>query len=146
MKNDKLIKIIFYLKDNWHEYLTESLWGKLLSEDTYTIDNIPFFTLDVSCGDVVKIITKDNQHFFHSLLKRSEHSTYRIVIKNNISDNIVSDLLNNLKLLGCDYEKGVNNMYAIDVGKNVEVKKLYSLLEDGEKKDYWDFEEGCFQH
>lgn len=146
MKNDKLIKIIFNLKDNWHGYLTESLWGKFFSENTYTIDNIPFFTNDVSCGDVVKVIDDGKQYIFDSVIKRNGHSTYRVVIKKNAPDSNVLDLLNNLKSLGCHYEKGLNGMYTIDIEKDVDVKKVYEILESGEKINYWDFEEGNFQH
>ncbi|MEL7521275.1 MAG: hypothetical protein AAGJ80_06605, partial [Cyanobacteria bacterium J06553_1] len=54
---------------------------------------------------------------------------------------------------GCSYESGTEKMsdgkkilYAIDVPTETDVYEVYDILEEGEEKDVWVFEEGHVGH
>ena len=51
-----------------------------------------------------------------------------------------------LEKIGCSYEKGYNRFYSMDVPIGTDIYKAYSLLEDGEKNEIWEFEEGNVGH
>lgn len=53
MKKDKHIKVLFHLEqdeDGYPPFSIEGLWCKKASNDTYIVDNVPFYTYGISLG------------------------------------------------------------------------------------------------
>lgn len=146
MTNEHFSKIICNLKDNWHGYQTETLWGKHVGDGMYIIDNIPFFSTEVSLGDTVQVIEKQGVLFLDAVVDRGGHSTYRVVLQKEAREYEALSLLDQMEKFGGDYEKGLDGLFAVDVNSLGNVSAIYDLLEKGEKALVWDFEEGCYQH
>ena len=51
-----------------------------------------------------------------------------------------------LQALGCSYEQANATRYAVDVPPHVDIHAAYRLLEEGESKGIWSFEEGHCGH
>ncbi len=140
-------KILFPLKEDWHGHGVESLWAEeIVDTKTYRIDNIPFFTNEVSYMDTVKGEEKDGGVYFAAVITRGRHSTYRIIIQKEDASETVRRLLAKLERMGVTAEKGEHGMYALDVAPEADVSAVYELLKEEEKKGLWEFAEGCFQH
>jgi hypothetical protein len=140
-------KVTIELDEDWHGNSSESLWVKpWFKENTYQIRNIPFYAKCVSLDDVIEIKEIEGVKYFKSVLKKSGHSTYRIFLKDGVSEDIFTDFWMPLENIGCSYEKGYNRFYSIDVPLETDIYKVYSLLENGEKNNIWEFEEGNVGH
>lgn len=146
MTNEIRDKIIFKLENNWHKQGTETVWASKLSNNQYRIENVPFYAKGISYGDIVKINSKGDDLHFSEVVEKSKHSTYRIYLMPEISNERFKEFWNGLQVIGCTYEKADKNLYAIDVPSETNIYKAYELLEKGEKKGIWDFEEGDCGH
>ncbi len=157
MNYDNLVKVYFdFTEDTWHQIPSESVWAEKSSEGNlcFTIMNTPFLAKGINYLDVIKVEEKKGDHgyfVFSKVIKRSGHSTYRIIV-----DYEHSKFLNywkTLEKLGCTYESapyetsaGSKTLYAIDVKNTSDVKKVYSFLEKCENDGIWIFEEGHCGH
>ncbi len=72
-------KLLFQIEaTSPNEYDVESLWVIKVDEG-YILDNIPFYAMEVACGDTVKArIDEDGALWFDGLVKASGHSTIRL--------------------------------------------------------------------
>lgn len=138
----KVKKILFHLQDQWHESSTETLWAEIISKDTFQVKNIPFYIKGISYDDIIKANNKDELYEYNSIVKKSGHSTYRIIQLAN--KEIFTKKLKILEKIGCTYEQGMKALYAIDVPIDTDVNRVYQILEEGEKEMIWDFEEGDY--
>jgi hypothetical protein len=125
---------------------TEILWAKIVDERHAEIDNIPFFTRDVSYGDIVAVRERHGgrreiDHVSH----RGGHSTYRIVIYDNLSveQSAAADRgLAALRALDCGFEQGGATFWAIDVPPTSDADAVRAALINGGESNIWDWEEG----
>ncbi|WP_412771174.1 DUF4265 domain-containing protein [Ralstonia solanacearum] len=109
--------------------------------------NTPFFAKGLSYQDVISIKVESDGIFFNSVVSSGGHSTYRLIRNESVDDEIFKGRWGGLAELGCTYESfliGSAYMYAIDVPPSTDVRKVYSLLEAGEKDEIWDFDEGKY--
>ena len=143
--DDNVEKIYFDLEEDWHGYKSESVWGEVLDSNRYILRNVPFYVKGVSVEDHIRVMEKEGQLWFEEVVKHSGHSTYRIIIT---GDNALPELNEwaSLEELGCTYEKGTGNLYAVDVPPTTDIYAVYGLLEQGEKEGFWEFEEGHCGH
>ena len=79
--------------------------------------------------------------------KGGGHSTYRVFVENENAK--ASKTLDMIKAMGCDWEKAEINggeLYAIDIPPEVDIYKVYEILERGQREGDWLFEEGYVGH
>lgn len=128
----------------WHGYSTESIWA-LKEGNYYRIDNIPFYANGISYGDLISVRSIDENMIFDRTIENSGHSTYRIFSLTKEEENF-QFFWKLLERLGCSYEQVSANLYAIDVPANTDIYEVFKILELGEKREIWDFEEGHCGH
>jgi len=142
-----LEKIIIKLEDDWHGNSTEELWVEpWFKANNYQIRNTPFYAKGVSLDDIVEAEEVGEMKYFKCVVQNSGHSTYRIFLGDKISETIFERYWMPLENIGCSYKKGYNRFYSIDVPDETDIYKTYSFLENGEKNNIWEFEEGNVGH
>lgn len=150
-----LCKLLFYLDaSDWHARSQETVWADLISEsDGKTIlrvQNSPFFAKSISFLDLVKGHRTDNDLFvFDQVVERSGHSTYVILCP--IEQTAFEELWRPLESAGCTYESGEieismgkMRMFSVDIPPGKDLLSIYSLLQDGENKGVWIFQESHY--
>jgi len=65
----------------------ETLWATAVGRGAYRIDNIPFFAIGVSLGDVIEAKAIDGLLTFVKVRKRGGHATLRVAIVRDGSDD-----------------------------------------------------------
>lgn len=143
MAGDKLTKVFFDLSGQDHAPGAESVWAQHVRENEFRIDNSPLHVYAISYNDIVSVSTKENNFFFESVVKRGGHSTLRVFFKISKPDlDFIKEQLRPFLNLGCSYEGDGKKLYAIDVPPEVDIRKVKSLLEEGENIGKWEYEEG----
>jgi len=61
---------------------TETLWCVPTKSGTYVVDNIPFFVREISLGDEIEVVKKNEVLQFSRLVKKSRNSTVRVSLRN----------------------------------------------------------------
>ena len=145
-----LVKIRFDLacEDGWPPFEAEWLWAKPLGGDLYELDNNPWWAKDVSWKDVVRARHDADNSLVHvELVKPSGHSTIRIM-PSKASDAQVKTLMTRLNEIGCTYEgeSGWQSLISVDIPPDVDYSAIVPMLDDGEDKSLWFYEEGCLRH
>lgn len=88
---------------------------------------------------------------FPASLIMGGHSTYRLIVQPGCPEfNVHWKKLENL---GCTHESatlrlgiGKRILYSIDIPKYSDIYAVYSLIEEGQRKNIWMFEEGHVGH
>lgn len=142
-----LVKISFTLESGaWHGSATETLWAQKVADDRYRLRNTPFYAFGVSVEDVVFARDEGGILSFDRVSLHSGHSTYRIIQLKGVSSERVEEYWKPIERIGCSYEEGSGGLRAVDVPPEVDVRKVYELLEQGEAEQVWGFEEGHCGH
>jgi hypothetical protein len=123
----------------------EVLWGRWITPGTVRLDNIPLLISGVSMGDVVHVTVTGGALLFASVAERGGHSTYRVMLE-KAEDASVEKRLREIIVLGCGYERITPRFLALDVPRDVDVFRVYDLLERGLAARIWTFEEGHCGH
>ncbi len=125
---------------------TESLWAEPVGEDLYCLRNVPFLAFGFSEQDVITAKQIDGVLTVTGVAARSGHSTYRLVLPEDTSeDQFLKDWVP-LRKLGCTYERATRRFVAIDVPPGADIYAVYKALEEGEADRRWEFEEGHCGH
>ena len=138
------VKVFFVLEQNegYPPVGTEGLWATITPDGFYELDNIPFYAQEVSYKDVIQAMPDvDNALYFKQVIRRSGHSTVRVIVFDlNERDN----LKRSLEELGCSWEGGSEpSLIAVDIPKNVNVSSVLMFLHNGFNQGCWDYEESC---
>jgi hypothetical protein len=111
----------------------------VLPDAQYKIDSIPFFVIGVSLGDVITVRRRKGEYLYSELVSESGHSTVRVVFFDHAH---LSSLRSKLRHLGCPSELASEaGLIAIDIPPEVSYAPILSLLAEGERQGYWDYEE-----
>jgi hypothetical protein len=141
---DDHVKINFRLERDSDEYPpqdVESMWAVPVGNDTYRLDNVPFFVRGVSSEDIVRAKQEDGLLFFASLVEPGGHSTVRVLIWNQHETQAVRD---ELRAMGCSSEgTNIPGLVAVDIPRSVRYAEVRDFLMAGEQNGRWEFEEGC---
>ena len=143
---EQLVKIVFNLPKNDGPVATESLWAEPLGANVYRVRNIPFYLYGFSQDDVVRAEESDGRLVVTGIVDRGGHSTYRIFLPEKTSEERFSKDWLRLGELGCTYERATRRLVAIDVPPHADVYAVYEALENGERDQIWEFEEGHCGH
>jgi Domain of unknown function (DUF4265) len=143
---EELVKIVFNLSEKDGPVATESLWAERLGANLYRLRNVPFYLRGVSEQDIVRAEENDGRLVVTGIVDRGGHSTYRIFLPEQTSEEQFLKDWVALHELGCTYERATRRLIAIDVPPNADVYAVYEALESGEMDQLWKFEEGHCGH
>jgi Domain of unknown function (DUF4265) len=145
--SDKHVKVFFKLEQDGDGYPPadcESLWAVDLGDNTYQIDNIPFYVVGLSSNDIVTAQISSGQLEFSKILVQSDHSTLRVVV---FEKSLTDTLREQFKKIGCDTEAhGAANLLAVDIPSTVNYKKVSEILSMYVDIGKIDFEESALRH
>jgi hypothetical protein len=144
--SDGLVKVTFNLPDKDGTFATESLWAEPIGDGLYRLRNVPFYVRGFSEQDTVKAEEHEGRLLVRSIVERGGHSTYRIFLpEQTTEEQFVKDWIS-LGELGCTYERATRRLIGIDVPPDADVYAVYDVLEKGEKNGLWEFQEGHCGH
>jgi len=144
-----LVKVVFDLEsESWHGFQTESVWAEQISDDRCRIRNTPFYAKGISFEDIVFVKNARGKLVFCSVSIYGGHSTYRVLLTEEVPKGVFLKYWSPLEELGCTYESSENpyQILAVDVPPHADIYRVYSLLEEGEKDGIWGFDEGHCGH
>ena len=139
-------KVVFDLEPGEVPYQTERVWAERLSDNRFRILNSPFFVFGISFEDEVEAEPYGDVFKFVRVLRRSGHSTYRVIFQNQntIDGSEFRERWVPFRKAGCKFESANPRYIAIDMPPSANVTELYELLELGEDQGIWVFEEGHY--
>jgi hypothetical protein len=147
MSDPNHVKIGFYLEqdeDGWPPTTRENMWAVDLGDGRYRIDNIPFYVLGISDGDLVSATTEeDGRLVFSELIEASPNSTFRLIVLNKDETSEVRTMFRDL---GCPSELVSHGFIALHIPGSVTMKPIATLIEQGDEDGRWEFEEGALRH
>lgn len=125
----------------WPPVSSELLWGRCTGENgRYAIDNIPFFATDINLGDVVEVTPENGQLLFSRVVRRSGHSTIRLLLNDPESATRVRE---QLESRGCESEQDtIPHLIAVDIPKYDLLDSVKDFVEAGQRSGNWVFEVG----
>ena len=140
----KMKKLFFNLEviDSYPPVSMESIWAEVTEEGYLKVNNIPFYSKEISLGDIVSgIQTEENYLLYDKTIIHSKNSTLRIVFFNEnqkFKDKILTKLID----LGCEYEAFNVNFYAINIPIQVDIEEIYLFLDEFVETDDLDYDTG----
>ena len=140
----KMKKLFLNLEviDGYPPVSMESIWAEVTEEGYLKINNIPFYSKEVSFGDIVSgIQTEENYLLYDKTIIHSQNSTLRIVFFNEhqkFKDKILTKLID----LGCEFEAFNVNFYAINIPIQVDIEEIYIFLDEFVETDDLDYDTG----
>jgi len=140
-------KVFFPIHTNEvKDIVGEWLWTMKNENGNHIIENSPFFIFNVSYKDVISVRLIDDRITFDKVISRSGHSTYRVRLPLTSSHSEFLKIWSKFSELGCSYEGSTEKrlVYAIDCPPNTNVHRVYTLLEEYEKKGIFEFEEAHY--
>ncbi|MEU2462142.1 MULTISPECIES: DUF4265 domain-containing protein [Streptomyces] len=147
--SDDHVKVHFRMEideDGWPPESVESLWAVDLGDGTARLDNTPWFVRGIASGDVISVQPDDDGVLWAGeTVQPSQNCTIRlIVLKDEGSAAARQSVLEVFHRLGTTGE-GIERfgMVALDVPPQADLLKIRELLEHGETKEWWHWEEGC---
>jgi hypothetical protein len=145
--NEGLEKVWIELRKEWGwPYATESMWAKKLGDNLYALRNVPFYAYGLSYDDRLQTVIRDKLRHVIKVVDRGGHSTYRIFAGLGRHNPAVNSLLERIHGSGCEIEAANDKHVAIDIPPEVDVFRIYDLLDEAEKQGLWEFEEGHCGH
>jgi len=140
----KMKKLFLNLEviDGYPPVSMESIWVEVTEEGYLKVNNIPFYSKEISLGDIVSVIQKEENYLLYDkTIIHSKNSTLRIVFFNEnqkFKDKILTKLID----LGCEYEAFNINFYAINIPIQVDIEEIYNFLDEFVETDDLDYDTG----
>lgn len=133
------VKIIFRLQrdsDGYPPEEQEGIWAMPTPSGAFRLDNIPFYAMGVSDGDLVSAEESDGELIFKELVEASDNCTVRVLIFDLARE---TEIRSDLKNLGCSMEGvGINGLVAcsFDKRKYPEVERYLRKAHSDGMLDY----------
>ncbi|MEV5657254.1 DUF4265 domain-containing protein [Streptomyces sp. NPDC052291] len=147
--SDDHVKVHFRMEideGGWPPASVESLWAVDLGDGTVRLDNTPWFVRGVASGDVIRVQPDDDGLLWAGeTVEPSQNCTIRlIVLKDSGSAAARQSVLDTFHRLDTTGE-GIEQfgMVALKVPPQADLLNIRELLEHGETKEWWHWEEGC---
>lgn len=80
------------------------------------------------------------------MVERGGHSTYRLFVTDAERLELFLEQWHPLELLGCTLERATERLIGVDVPAEADIHQVYELLEAGQARGVWDFEEAHAGH
>ena len=136
-------RIVFLLQQDEDGYPpagSERVWATR-NDNTFTIDNIPFFAQGVSLGDVVRANEVNGELIYESTVSYSGHSTFRFIF---FEQEYLQQVRQELTAMGCSSEKShLENLISVDVPPEVSMLEFREFLAKYVREEIIDFEEAA---
>lgn len=140
-------KIVFSLtqdEDGYPPVPFEGIWAVPLSTGNFRIDNIPFYAAGISSGDEVAADLVDGELQFRTLVRKSDNSTFRLLLKNPSDQAHIRD---ELAGLGCESEfNQLIGLIAVEIPGGTSIHPFLDYILDAKDKGILDFEESALRH
>jgi hypothetical protein len=109
----------------------DSMWARVLENDLYEIDNIPFYAYGINYRDVVYATSDapDLKPEIRNVVKRSGHQTLRIIFKSGISKDKQAPYLEYIRTAGASIERASESYLAIEVPPSAGWEELRAYLD-----------------
>lgn len=123
------------------DLMTEQLWAKQLSDDTFEICCIPFFVYDVALGDVVQTAPAGGRRY---MVQRVVRPSGRFVFRVWFGDSFQPrrEIAEQLEALGAVLEWSSPNLLAVDVADEDLAKVISGWLLEREQQGQLVYETG----
>jgi hypothetical protein len=144
--SEGLVKVTFDLPERDGSGTTESFWAEPVGGNLYRLRNVPFYLYGFSEQDTVRAEENEGRLAVTGIAERGGHSTYRILLPEQTTEDQFSKDWAPLGKLGCTYERATRRLVAVDVPPHADVYAVYDVLEKGETDRLWEFEEGHCGH
>jgi hypothetical protein len=133
------VKINFALEqeDGYPPVSSESVWASQASDGTLKIESIPFFTDEATFQDSVAVTDEEGELWFDELIEESDNSLIWIIFMESDGQEVINDL----EAAGCDVERCNESQCAVNIPKNVRLKKIRKLLDQYAHNDELDYAE-----
>ncbi|MEF2528970.1 MULTISPECIES: DUF4265 domain-containing protein [Streptomyces] len=143
------VKVHFRLdvdEDGWPPAGIESLWAVDLGDGTVRLDNTPWFVRGVASDDIIRVdVDDEGVRWAGETVRASENCTIRLIVLKDggsaAARQSVLEIFHSLGTTGEGIEK--YRMVALDVPPKANLPKIRQLLEHGDAKGWWHWEEGC---
>ncbi|WP_373741066.1 DUF4265 domain-containing protein [Neisseria sp.] len=134
-------KIFFKLiiEDGYPPASEESIWGIELADNLFKIDNIPFYTDDVSYEDTVSVKEENGHLYYKKTVQSSGNSTIRIIF---FDEEKVDECLARLEQIGCEYERFSSVFIAINIPITLNIETVLTYLQYLSAQETADYEYG----
>ncbi len=137
------IKVKFNIpqdEDGYPPVSVESVWAKATSSDnSFTLENTPFFIRNVTLGDTITATQEDGVHWFDSIVDKSKNSLLRAVFFKPEQMPRIQDIL---VRLGCACEYlAAHKLMAINVPYQADLAAIQAILESEAENGFLDYEE-----
>lgn len=127
-------------KDGQDEYRIETMWAIPIGKN-FKLDNVPFYAMGVSRGDIVSAEKEDGRFHFKKVLKRAGNITVRIYLSEK---KAVRETCKELQAMGCSVEiSDIPELIAVDMSPKIFYKDVLGYIDDGVAKEKWIYEEAC---
>lgn len=137
-----MVKILFQPNDDYYTS-TESLWAEDLGDHQYRLRNSPWYIYGIGFEDVVRALPSEGGVLeFVEVVQRSGSSTFRILLREGVSEDQFARHWKPLDALGCTRERAKDGFYAIDAPPGVDLNKVAAHLSSGKEHGVWDWETG----
>ena len=110
-----LVKVILDLSKDNGPVATESLWAEPAGDCLFRLRNVPFFAYGFSERDMVKVEESDGKFVVTSVEERVGHSTYRVFLPTETTEEKFARDWVPLEKLGCTYECANRRLVAVNV-------------------------------
>lgn len=133
---------VFFFREQLDGYPLEeweSIWAKRVALNNYQIDNIPFYAIGISLGDIIETKELNGQNIFENIVHKSENSTIRVFFKNKIDEE---NFANKIETLGCEFEKsGIQGLISVNIPKS-SIEEFLKTIEELRQNGIIEYEVG----
>ncbi|WP_445432655.1 DUF4265 domain-containing protein [Chryseobacterium indoltheticum] len=138
---DNYVKLLFEVEYDQDEIIKENVWAKKMDEDTYQIDNIPFYAYLYACDDIVNAEETDGQLKVVKLVKASGNSTVRLLFESEEELLLVKKEVESLSMEAESMLR--NKLLAVNIPNNLSYKEVKNFFDKGEEFKQFEYEEAC---
>lgn len=139
------VKIIFQLErdsDGYPPEDREGIWASPRPNGMFHLDNIPFYAMGVSDGDLVSVEERGGEIFFKELIEPSDNCTVRVIIYEIERE---AEIRSKLHDLGCSIEGvGIKGLIACSFDK-ARYSAISQYLEDAHIQEVLDYQESALR-
>lgn len=141
----KHVKVIFQLErdsDGYPPEDREGIWASPMPNDIFRLDNIPFYVMGVSDGDLVSVEERGGEIFFKELIEPSDNCTVRVIIYDRERE---TEIRAKLHELGCSIEGvGIKGLIACSFDKT-RYSAISQYLEGAHVQEVLDYQESSLR-
>ena len=130
----------------WPPFEFEEVEGRVVGDHECEILSPPSFAKRLAVGDIVRVAHHGAPEtlWIDSLVEPSgRHSTVRVIFFRSAGQESEHDLRRELGRLGARiYESNFQGLISVDIPPSADYEVIRAVLEEGESRKNWEFDEG----